>query len=300
MNSAYYQEEFLIRNFKQLEVRIEPERKTVWVYMNPQPRACFTPVLLSEICKLHAVLKLNNGKLPCSGALVDIEYYVITSRHPVFSFGGDLELFLQYIDAGDPVGLKSYAKACIDAFYPNKSGFDCGITTVALIHGNALGGGFECALSNHVIVAERNVEMGLPEVLFNLFPGMGAYQCLSQRLNPAMAERMMLSGRMYSAEELFDMGVVDILAEEGSGEESVLSYIKSSRRHRNSYKALARVRQRVAPVDYDELLDICDIWVEAALNLTDKDKRIMRRLVRSQYRFSNDDSRVSFKQLQAS
>ncbi len=31
MSSAYYQEEFLIQNFKQLEIRIEPERKTVWV-----------------------------------------------------------------------------------------------------------------------------------------------------------------------------------------------------------------------------------------------------------------------------
>ncbi|MCH8918172.1 MAG: enoyl-CoA hydratase/isomerase family protein, partial [Proteobacteria bacterium] len=181
-----------------------------------------------------------------------------------------------------------------------KSGFDCGITTIALIHGNALGGGFECALSNHVIVAERNVEIGLPEVIFNLFPGMGAFQFLSQRLNPVMAERMILSGRMYSAEELFDMGVVDILAEEGGGEESVLSYIKSSRRHRNSHIALTRVRQRVAPVDYDELLDICDIWVETALDLPDKDKRTMRRLVRSQSRFSDDKSSISLKQLQAS
>lgn len=66
------------------------------------------------------------------------------------------------------------------------------------------------------------------------------------------------------------------------------------------HMALTRVRQRVAPVDYDELLDICDIWVETALDLPDKDKRTMRRLVRSQSRFSDDKSSISLKQLQAS
>lgn len=300
MNSAYYQEEFLIRNFKQLEIRIEPERKTVWVYMNPYPRACITLILLDELKKFQTIFKRYNGKLPYLGELVDIEYHVLTSRHSVFSFGGDLDVFLKCIEEQDADGLRSYAKACIDIMYPNLMGFDNGITTISLIHGSALGGGFEAALSSHVLIAERNAEFGLPEVIFNLFPGMGAYQLLTKRLNPAMAERMIMSGRTYSAEELYDQGVVDILAEEGGGKESVLSYIKSTNRHRNSYKALNKLRQRIAPIDYNELLDICDIWVETALDLPEKDKRTMRRLIRSQSRFSDDKSRISLKQLQAS
>ena len=220
---------------------------------------------------------------------MDIEYHVVTSRHPVFSFGGDLDYFLQCLERNDREALRKYARDCIDTMYPNYTGFDSDITTLSLVHGNALGGGFEAALSSHVVIAERHAAMGLPEVLFNLFPGMGAYNLLSQRVNPATAEKMMLSGRLYSAEELFSMGVVDALADDGEGVAAVNSYISSDRKRRNARLAISKVRQRVHPVDYQELLDICDIWVDAAFKLDDRDIRTMSRLVRSQLRYAESD-----------
>jgi len=47
------------------------------------------------------------------------------------------------------------------------------LTTISLAQGDALGGGFEAALSCSVIIAERRARFGFPEVMFNLFPGMG-------------------------------------------------------------------------------------------------------------------------------
>jgi DSF synthase len=47
------------------------------------------------------------------------------------------------------------------------------VITASLVQGRALGSGFECALASDVIVAETGARMGFPEVLFNLFPGMG-------------------------------------------------------------------------------------------------------------------------------
>ena len=98
------------------------------------------------------------------------------------------------------------------------------------MQGDALGGGFESALASNVVIAEKGVKMGLPEVLFNLFPGMGAYSLLSRRVGTARAEQMILSGRLYTSDELFEMGVVDILAEKGEGEVEVYKYIKSAKR----------------------------------------------------------------------
>jgi DSF synthase len=299
MNKIQYANEISFRNFRHLEVCIDPEESTVWIYLNAYPRPCITRTLLNELKIFQSQLVHYGGKLSYRGELIDINYHVVSSRHPVFSFGGDLDYFLECIDTKDVEALRNYGRACIDTMYPNLKGFDLGITTISLIHGHALGGGLEAAMSSHVIIAERKAEMGLPEVLFNLFPGMGAYNLLAQRLNPAMAEKIILGGRLYKAEEFYDMGVVDILAEDGRGEDAVYSFIRTHRKQKNSYEAIRKIRQLVNPVLYQQLLDICDIWADAALKLTEKDLRTMKRLVRSQERFAVKESRQSMSQATA-
>ncbi len=93
---------------------------------------------------------------------------------------------------------------------------------------------------------------------------------------------MILSGKLYSAEELFEMGVVDELAEAGEGELAVYRYINKASKNQNSHQALRRVRDLCNPVSYDELLNITKIWVESALKLRPKDLRMMQRLVQRQ------------------
>jgi DSF synthase len=155
---------------------------------------------------------------------------------------------------------------------------------MALVQGDALGGGFECALSFDLIVAEKSAKMGLPEVLFNLFPGMGAYSFLSRKIGTMAAEKMIMSGKVYTAEELHGMGVVDILAEDGEGEIATAEYIERNSRKHNAHTAIYRSRRRVNPVTYEELRDVVDIWVDAALKLTEPDLRKMARLTSAQDR----------------
>jgi DSF synthase len=147
-----------------------------------------------------------------------------------------------------------------------------------------MGGGFEVALSCQVLIAEKGVQMGFPEVLFNLFPGMGGYHLLSQRLPIKQVEKMMLNGVKYPIEELHEMGVVDTLVEKGEGREAVYSYIKESSKYRNSYMAMKNVREKTHPVTHEELMDVCKHWVEIAMNLTTRDLKLMDRLVRAQTR----------------
>jgi DSF synthase len=126
--------------------------------------------------------------------------------------------------------------------------------------------------------------MGLPEVLFNLFPGMGAYSFLSRRLDPVRAEKMILSGKIYSAEELHAMGVVDVLAEDGEGERAVREYIDRHAHRRNAYRGVFQTRRRVNLVTFEELRDVTDIWVETAMNLGEADLKKMGRLTAAQDR----------------
>jgi DSF synthase len=126
--------------------------------------------------------------------------------------------------------------------------------------------------------------MGFPEILFNLFPGMGAYSLLGRRLGMKRAEEMILSGRIYTAADLFDMGVIDALADDGMGEVEVYDYVRRNERRRNGMQAVFRCRQHFNPVSYDELINITGIWVDAALRVEEKDLKLMGRLVRSQLR----------------
>jgi DSF synthase len=122
------------------------------------------------------------------------------------------------------------------------------------------GGGLEGALCCNFIIAERGVKMGLPEILFNSFPGRGAYSMLSRRLDSVRAERMIFGGRIYSAEEMYDLGVIDLVVDSGCGEQAVREYVGDSRKH-EARRAIYRARQRANPLTLLELRDITDMWV---------------------------------------
>jgi len=268
--------------YEQLDVEWNEDEGTVWCNMNPRPRPCFNAQLLDEITRLAS--SFEGFGVDRDSLLTRPHFVVFTSRMPgVFNLGGDLGLFRQLIETRDRNGLEAYARSCIDAVYKVATAYDLPMTTISLVQGSALGGGMEGALAANVVVAERGVQMGLPEVIFNLFPGMGAYSFLSRKIGASEAERVILSGRIWLAEELHELGLVDILAEPGTGAEAVRDFIRNRRRRSpNASIAMERVRKLVDPVSYRELEDIAMIWVDAALRLTDRDLRTMARLVRSQ------------------
>lgn len=268
--------------FGHLDVEWSGEEGTLWCYLAPRPRPCFNPSMLAELIGLGD--RLQGVGLSASRLTERPHFIVFASKRPgIFNLGGDLGLFRQMIDAQDRQGLEDYARACVKAVHQVSIGYDLPLTTISLVQGTALGGGMEGALAANLVVAERGVQMGLPEVMFNLFPGMGAYSFLSRRLGASEAERVILSGKTWRAEELHELGVVDLLAEPGHGETVVRDYINErQRRSPNASIALQRVRKTVNPVTYAELEEIAMIWVDAALRLSGRDLRIMDRLVRSQ------------------
>jgi DSF synthase len=126
--------------------------------------------------------------------------------------------------------------------------------------------------------------MGLPEVLFDLFPGMGAYSFLCKRIPPHQAEKMMLSGDVYASEDLYKMGLVDVLAPRGQGVQAVDDVIRANRRIPHARTAMHRVRAMSQPVTLEEMMAITEVWVDTAMQLGEKSMRTMERLVRAQYK----------------
>ena len=263
----------------QLETYYDARNRIIWLLMKGAPRPAFTVKLLNEITNQIKIVKQDMAE--SDGEKYD--FLVLGSdTEGVFNLGGDLDLFCQYIRNRDRDGLLSYAKLSIDLVYQNMVHFGEDMTSISLIQGDALGGGFEAAFSANVVVAERGTKCGLPEVLFNLFPGMGAFSILSRKIGFAEAEKMIMSGGVYSAEKLYDMGLVDILAEKGEGEVAIYRYIKSAQRSKNTYRAMQQVKDICNQVGYEEMMDIGRVWADAALRLSDKDLRMVERLVRRQ------------------
>jgi len=126
--------------------------------------------------------------------------------------------------------------------------------------------------------------MGFPEILFNLFPGMGAYSFLLRRVGRRQTEELISSGNTYTAHQLYNMGVVDVLAPYGEGEAAVYSYIRKHAKSANGRRGIEIARQMISPVSREELSRIVSVWADAALRLTDRDMRMMERLVRAQSR----------------
>jgi DSF synthase len=268
------------------ESAFEPALGTLWTYFNPKGVPCYSLELLKAMCTHDQRLVANGTRVEVEGELREVNYYVTCSRTPgVFNLGGDLALFQLLIKTGDREALAHYAKLCIDVQYPrSRSFFSPTLTSISLVQGDALGGGFECALASDVIVAEESAQMGLPEILFNLFPGMGACSLLARRIGIRAAEELILSGKMLSAAEMHKLGVVDVLATDGQGETAVRNWIERNAKRRNGMQAVLRARQFIHPITREELDGIVDLWVDAALRLGERDLRMMNRLVRAQSR----------------
>lgn len=269
------------QHFAEIEVSLDPALKTYWCYLNPTERPSVTPGLVRDVRTMQrSIGRLFEGRVEAP-----VQYLVVGSRTPgIFNLGGDLTLFAQLIRRGDREALRAYAYHCVEIVHQNWTGYDKSIVTIALVEGDALGGGFETALSCNVIVAERGAKLGLPEVIFNLFPGMGAYSFLSRRLGPHQAHEMILGGETYSAEQLHAIGLVQVLADPGRGREAVEEFINRNRRRHNAQSALLKAGRVVNPVSIEELQNVADVWVEAALVLTESDLRRMERIVAAQER----------------
>jgi 3-hydroxyacyl-CoA dehydrogenase len=113
------------------------------------------------------------------------------------------------------------------------------VPVIAAIHGTALGGGLEVALTCHYRVAVPSAKCGLPEVKLGLLPGAGGTQRLPRIVGAERALEMVTSGEHVGAKASAAMGLVDELVEEGKLREGALAF---ARKVIDEKRPLKRVR----------------------------------------------------------
>lgn len=271
----------------QAMVDYDIESATMFWWMKPSPRPCFNEVLLKESTAFEGRIEQHGGWFDFEGTERPIRNAVFGSAVAgVFNLGGDLAMFVQAILRKDRNTLRAYGHACVDNMYRRMTGYNSDIMTYTLVQGKAFGGGFECALASDTVIAEEGATFSFPEALFNLFPGMGALSLLSRKIGMRRAEEIILSGKVYTAQEMLSLGVVDEVASDGAGLEAVRYIIKARQRKQNTYRAMTLAKRHVQPISHAEMRNVVDVWVEAALALESRDLRMMARLARAQDKLS--------------
>jgi len=274
-----------------IRLDVDAEQAIYWMFMHTSPSQAARPCCSLQIVQDGVTLLEYLTRIHRSAAAVggrSLGHVVLASDAPVFSLGGDLAMFAQAIRRGDREALLQYALYCTRAVYGFNTLCDADLQSIALVQGDALGGGFEVALACNTIIAEEGTQLGFPETLFGLFPGMGAYSFLRRRVSTHQARRMMLDSTLYRAEELHEMGVVDILVKRSEGIEAVHGLIHERRRCGIAYRTVARLERKYAGVPLEELEDVTQEWVSSALELGEKGVQTMERIVRAQSRRFGD------------
>ena len=264
------------RPYKYLRLEWTSEFGMLRVRTNVRPIQCYSLAGLTEMQRVLDDISANPGL---------VRHLVLSSDVTgVFNFGGDLALFVLLVRAQDIDSLRMYGRRCIDLVWWLENTAARGVHTTVLVQGDTLGGGLESVLPFHKVIFERSAQGGFPEVLFNLFPGMGAWNLTVRKAGFAVANDMILSGRLYTADQLHRRSLVDLVVEDGDGEAAIEQVVRMVEPRLRGTLAALTAQRMVTPITYESLQAVVEYWSEAALGLTTRDLKLMERLARAQAR----------------
>ena len=266
----------LSRPYKYVKLDWNSDFAMLTVRMGVRPIQCYSLAAMSELQQVFNDISANPGLVRHFAMASDVR--------GVFNFGGDLSLFVLLVRAHDLDSLRLYARRCIDLVWWWENAASLGVHTTALVQGDALGGGLESALLHHTVICERGAQAGFPEVLFNLFPGMGGWNLAIRRGGFTVANDLILSGQIFTADQLFRRGLVDIVVEDGDAPAALEQMVRAMEPRFRGTMAALQARRIAAPITHESLNTIVDHWAVTAMSLTTRDMRLMERLARAQVR----------------
>ena len=266
----------MTRPYKYIRLEWNDELAALRVRTCVKPIQCYSLAAMAELQRVLLDIEEHPGL---------VRHFVMTSDVPgVFNFGGDLSLFVLLIRARDIDSLRMYGRRCVDLVWWMENASKLRVHTTVLVQGDTLGGGLESVMPFHKVIFERSAQAGFPEVLFNLFPGMGAWDFTIRKAGFSIANEMILSGRLYTAEQLQRRHLVDLVVEDGEGEAAIEAVLQAVNPRLRGTLAALEGRRMSSPITYEALMNIVEKWTETAMELTDRDLRLMERLARAQVR----------------
>lgn len=175
-------------------IQIEPLGDIAIIRINrPEALNAMNTDVISELSRAIEIVGVDDG----------IKVVIITgSGEKAFCAGADIAFMVNI----DPIRAEKYASSAQGVLNKIER---MEKPVIAAINGYALGGGCELALVCDIRIAASNAKIGQPEVTIGIPPGWGGTQRLVRIIGPAKAKELVFTGKMITAEEAFQIGLVN-------------------------------------------------------------------------------------------
>ncbi len=250
----------------QIKLDYEPQIKTLWVTLAPEPKPVFTLGMVDSVLRLQRAVVALWGKE--SYARSPIRFFAYRSRGPIFTFGGDLDFYLDCIGKGDRAALQEHARLSIEGVIGNASSLSGTAITMVTIEGKGIGGGIDALLSCNIAIAEEQASFSYPEVKFNHFP-VAAVAVLSRRIGNRAALKLLSNGTEVTAAQFEALGALDAVAASGQGEAWVRKYASETLPIHAARLGLFEAFYRPRAEEFrSELSSLATVWTDHMLRLS--------------------------------
>ncbi len=196
------------------QIKLEVSDKIAWLIFNrPDQLNAMNALMMNEI--VDALEKINTMSSE------DVAVCIISGEGKAFMAGADLKEYAKQtkedFDAFQTKGRSLYA-----AIEGNSK------PVIAAVNGYAFGGGFEIALACDMMVASAYSKLALPEIGLNLIPGGGGTQRLALKLGINLANELLMTGRIVTANWLLERGLINhVYPKEANFKEEVMAFAKN-------------------------------------------------------------------------
>lgn len=182
-------------------IQLEPQGDIAILRINrPEALNAMNLDVISELSKMIDIIAADES----------IKAVVITGAgERSFCAGADISYMVNI----DPMQAEKYATSAQDVI--NKID-QLEKPVIAAVNGFALGGGCELAMACDIRIASSNVKIGQPEVTIGIPPGWGGTQRLMRLVGPAKAKELIFTGKMITADEAYQIGLVNKVINLGS------------------------------------------------------------------------------------
>lgn len=172
---------------------IRIEKPVAWIILNrPDKLNALSPTLLKELS--HALDELEDRN--------DVRVIIIKGSGRAFSAGADVTAFAGVTPIQVLIFSRKFQELTLKIQYYSKP-------VIMAIHGYALGGGLELAMSGDIRIASEDAMLGQPEINLGFIPGAGGTQRLPRLAGISRAKELIYTGDMIPAKEAYRIGLVD-------------------------------------------------------------------------------------------
>ncbi|MEP6576630.1 MAG: enoyl-CoA hydratase-related protein [Nitrososphaerota archaeon] len=185
-------------------IQVEPQEDVAIIRINrPEALNAMNTDVISELSRAIDIVGVDDG----------IKVVIITGAGDrSFCAGADISYMVDI----DPMTAERYASSAQSVLNKIEK---LEKPVIAAVNGFALGGGCELAMVCDLRIASSNAKLGQPEVTIGIPPGWGGTQRLMRIVGPAKAKELVFTGKMITADEAFQIGLVNNIVSLNSEDE---------------------------------------------------------------------------------